>query len=310
MPKEPLELSVITLMYNTGREVIETIQSVHDEGYPGTLHEVFDDCSTDDSVEFVSAFIESKKLPCKLHRNAENLGINENKKKALRAVKGELILGLSDDLIYPGRIKKDVAIYEGLSIPERKRIFAFFGPVEMFDSESGKTIGLLDPFPEYAEVTIIPNSQMALLLLKSNIIPAISVTMIKSNVDQVEKPDGFFIEDYPLWVNAVLEGFDFLYRPHIATKYRQSEKSVQITRKQEVTRDKFECQKRLLKHNAIPIDAGRRELWYTLFNSLLDFDRKTWRLNFTELVRSERNWMNFIRGFLSALKRFIQKRIQ
>ena len=310
MAEEPLQLSVITLMYNTGREVIETIQSVHDEGYSGAVHEVFDDCSTDDSVELVSSFIENRNIPCILHRNTENLGINENKKRALKTVKGVLILGLSDDLIYPGRIQKDVAIYNSLSNRERKRIFAFFGPVEMFDGDSMKTIGLLDPFPEYSDVTIIPNRQMALLLLKSNIVPAISVTMIRSNVDQIEKPDGFFIEDYPLWVNAVLEGFDFLYRPHIATRYRQSEKSVQITRKQEVTRDKFECKKRLLKHKAISFETGMRELWYTLFNNFLDFDRKTWRLNFVELIRTERNLMNFIHGFLLALKRFIQKRIQ
>lgn len=309
MANEPIQLSVITLMYNTGREVIETIQSVDDEGYPGIAHEVFDDCSTDDSFELVSAFIEKYDIPCILHRNAKNLGINENKKKALKAVKGELILGLSDDLLYPGRIQKDVAIYNGLSVPERRRIFAFFGPVELFDGDSGKTLGVLDPFPESSDVTIIPNSQMALLLLKNNVIPAISVTMIKSNVDQVEKPKGFFIEDYPLWVNAVLEGFDFLYRPHIATKYRQGEKSVQITRKQEVTRDKFECKKRLLTHEAISFDVGRRELWYTLFNSFLGFERKTWIANFLELIRTEKNGWNCIRGLGSFLSRFIQKRI-
>ena len=145
---------------------------------------------------------------------------------------------------------------------------------------------------------------MALLLLKNNVIPAISVTMIKSNVDQVEKPKGFFIEDYPLWVNAVLEGFDFLYRPYTATKYRQSEKSVQITRKQEVTRDKFECKKRLLQHDAVSFDIGRKELWRTVFNDALAFNGSTWRKNVIYLIRTEANWMNAGAGFYSFLKRF------
>ena len=106
MAEEPVQLTVITLMYNTGREVIETIQSVHDEGYSGAVHEVFDDCSTDDSVELVSSFIENRNIPCILHRNTENLGINENKKRALKTVKGVLILGLSDDLIYLEEFKR------------------------------------------------------------------------------------------------------------------------------------------------------------------------------------------------------------
>ena len=309
MANSTVKVSVITLMYNTGKEVVETIRSVHEDSYPNLVHEIFDDCSTDDSVKRVSDYIQDRGLQSVLHENAYNLGINENKKKALNTVEGELILGLSDDLLYPGRVWSDVQLYSELKEHERDNLFGFFGPVEMFDTMTGETTQILDPFPELDQTTVITNDQMARLLLKKNVIPAISVTLIKSSVDRVEKPKGFFIEDYPLWVNAVLEGFDFLYRPFIATRYRQTAKSVQITRMAEVVRDKFYCKKLLLAHDSISVDLGQQELWRTYFNNILNFDSGERKLIIKLLFNEDLRIMNALKGFISFAKGFAKRHV-
>ena len=73
---------------------------------PDELH-VFDDCSTDNSVELLVHFAAQAAFPVHIHRNAERHGSIRNFEQAIRACSGTLIaLSDQDDIWHPERLRR------------------------------------------------------------------------------------------------------------------------------------------------------------------------------------------------------------
>ncbi len=60
-------ITVVTLVFNTGKYVLKGLESVKNQTYPKELiqHLIIDDCSTDDSVELIEKWISVSHYNCR-----------------------------------------------------------------------------------------------------------------------------------------------------------------------------------------------------------------------------------------------------
>ncbi len=133
--REPL-VSVITPVYNAGRYLRETIESVLKQTYKNIEFIIIDDCSSDDSNDIIKSFCDTRIV---FLQNEKNMGIEVSSNKALDYCKGEYIIFLDDDDIIPyDRIEYQINIME-----RRNDIIVHGGGYALIDEES-KIIYLAD----------------------------------------------------------------------------------------------------------------------------------------------------------------------
>ena len=101
-------VSVITPMHNSGRYILDTIESVKNQTYKNWEMIIIDDCSTDNSVELVKKYIQSDER-IKLIRLEENVGVAKARNKGIENSKGRYLAFLdSDDLWLPDKLNKQI----------------------------------------------------------------------------------------------------------------------------------------------------------------------------------------------------------
>ncbi|MBQ8272613.1 MAG: glycosyltransferase [Tidjanibacter sp.] len=109
MEKNDVLVSVVILTYNDAPFIEETLNSVKDQTYKNIELVVSDDCSTDDTVERCSRWLEqnrSRFTNVQLLTVEKNTGVTYNINRAQRAARGEWIKGLGgDDLLTPDCIE-------------------------------------------------------------------------------------------------------------------------------------------------------------------------------------------------------------
>ena len=87
MSKRPL-VSVIMSVYNEEEYIEKSLQSILNQTIQDFEVIIFDDCSTDDTVEIINNFKDNRIF---LYQNAENQGLTKNLNQGLRLAKGEYI---------------------------------------------------------------------------------------------------------------------------------------------------------------------------------------------------------------------------
>lgn len=138
MSREPV-VTVITLVYNTGRYVIQAIESVRNQTHKNIQHIIIDDCSTDDSVDIVKNWISKNNYTCELLIHQQNMGISKSLNEGLKLAKGKYVTFVSDDLFSPQKLNRQASIMENLS-----EEYAFiYSDIELFNSDSKEVLGTL-----------------------------------------------------------------------------------------------------------------------------------------------------------------------
>ncbi|VVN43726.1 hypothetical protein PS663_05623 [Pseudomonas fluorescens] len=130
------KVSVMMPTYNAERYVAAALDSILSQDYENIQIVVCDDASQDKTADIITAY--GLRYPEKITAviNSTNLGVTLNCNKALGLCEGEYIsLFAGDDLMLPGKISKQVAVMD--SAPD---IVLSYHPVEIFDSETDKTI--------------------------------------------------------------------------------------------------------------------------------------------------------------------------
>ena len=107
--KQPL-ISVIMSTYNDELYIEESLQSILNQTLTDFELIIYDDCSTDHTVEKIRAFHDPRiQLIC----NEENCGLTKNLNKGLRIAKGKYIARMDgDDISEQTRFEKQVAFFE------------------------------------------------------------------------------------------------------------------------------------------------------------------------------------------------------
>lgn len=100
-------VSIIMPSYNTGKYIVESIESVLRQTYSNWELIIVDDCSTDNTDEVVASYLNDSRI--KYLKNEKNSGAAVSRNYALREAKGKWIAFLdSDDLWLPDKLKKQI----------------------------------------------------------------------------------------------------------------------------------------------------------------------------------------------------------
>jgi glycosyltransferase involved in cell wall biosynthesis len=104
------KITVLMPAYNAGKYIGEAIQSVLNQSYSDWELLIVNDGSTDDTVEIVESYDDSR---IRLLNNPENLRLIKTLNRGLEEARGELIARLdADDLATPLRLELQVAALE------------------------------------------------------------------------------------------------------------------------------------------------------------------------------------------------------
>lgn len=99
-------VSIIMPSWNTGKFIVESIQSVIDQTYEKWELIIVDDCSTDDTDILVASFHDDR---IRYFKNKINCGAALTRNKAMREAQGEWIAFLdSDDLWMPKKLEHQI----------------------------------------------------------------------------------------------------------------------------------------------------------------------------------------------------------
>ena len=123
-------VSIIMPSYNTAQYIAGSIRSVLAQTYPNWELLIVDDCSTDDTDDVVSGFLDDARIH--YFRNENNSGAALSRNRALREARGKWIAFLdSDDLWEPEKLEKQIAFMK-----ENGYAFSYTNYVEIDETSS------------------------------------------------------------------------------------------------------------------------------------------------------------------------------
>lgn len=94
------KISVVAALYNKARELPPVLASYFAQSYAGETEFIFvDDCSPDSSAEVVRRAFESEGRPCRILRNARNLGNCVSRNAGIAAAGGDLVVVVDADCV-------------------------------------------------------------------------------------------------------------------------------------------------------------------------------------------------------------------
>lgn len=130
-------VSIVMPSYNTAGFIAETIESVLAQTYTNWELLIVDDCSTDNTDEVVSSFLNVEPR-IRYLKNERNCGAAVSRNRALREAKGRWVAFLdSDDLWMPEKLKKQIQFME-----ERDCRFSYTNYIEIdeFSEPNGRSV--------------------------------------------------------------------------------------------------------------------------------------------------------------------------
>ncbi|MCD8410896.1 glycosyltransferase family 2 protein [Tenacibaculum finnmarkense] len=185
------KVSIITPSYNSKNFIEATITSVINQGNQNWEMIIVDDCSKDNSVEFIERIIKNEPR-IRLIALDKNVGAAEARNVALRNAKGKFIAFLdSDDTWYPKKLEVQLKFMEDNDV-------AFsFSDYDVMDA-SGKSTNKTIKVPK--EITYKK-------YLSNTIIGCLTVVINKDKVGYFEMPNIKSSHDMALWLLILKKGY-------------------------------------------------------------------------------------------------------
>lgn len=203
-------ISVIIPVYNHGKYIRKTIESLLAQTYKNWELVVIDDGSKDNSAEVVKSF----KDPRIRYYYQENRGVTrlaETINNGLWKTAGELVTMLpSDDTWLPHRLEKQIPAFKN---PD---VVLCFGRMNLVD-ENDKIIGYFKLPGEFSRLNNNPLGLILHEMLLWNFIPQPTVLIRRAALKKIGgyiQPPGLLAEDYPTHLELALVGeFRFIDIP-------------------------------------------------------------------------------------------------
>lgn len=261
-----IKISVITLVYNTGKYIVEAIDSLHAQINKNVEHIIVDDKSTDNSVALIMSHIKVTDISVLFLGNQKNLGIAASKNIALKHAKGEFILGLDDDILLPNRICHDLDLIN--TLPNSVALFASVAELFHADGNEQTVYGKTGASNAQKEMHEIVSSQEMLNRLKiRNSIPAITTCIRTSVLKEIKYSEDYIFEDYPTWIRIAQNGHDFAFSGTTTTRYRRGNHSVSQTKKFTMDLDTIRVGFDLLNWTNLAFSKSERARWVRLVSN-------------------------------------------
>lgn len=218
-------VTIFTLVFNTGKYVIEALESVKANHYPNIQHIVIDDCSLDGtSVSLVEKWIEGNNYSCTFIKHQENKGICKSINEVIQLARGKYIFGVSDDLILPEKVWRQVGLLENAS-PDYGVVYS---DAYLIKEDGSPRFGTFIQY--HRQFVDIPQGDIFDTLLEGNFIPGMAVLTKMECFKKVGLYDeNLGYEDYDMWLRIAKE-YKFMFSDYISAKYRIHENALHLTK--------------------------------------------------------------------------------
>lgn len=185
------KVTVLMPVYNTEKYLRDAIESILDQTYSDFDFIISDDGSTDNSLEIIRSYNDSR---IRIVRHKENLGLISTLNEGIYLASTDLIARMdADDISYPDRLEKQVVAFENNS-----KLVLIGSDVDIIN-EYGKLISY-EPKPTN------PNS---IKIILSIICPIAHPTVVFKKEPVIKRGgyNNYYVaEDYDLWTRLVEDG--------------------------------------------------------------------------------------------------------
>lgn len=212
--EQPL-VTVIAISYNHAAYIKEALESVFNQTYPHIELIIVDDASTDTSADVIKESIQGRSV--QFFKNDLNAGNCQSFNKAFALSKGKYIIDFAlDDLMYPARIEKQVALFQ----QSGNEVGVVFTNVDLIDAD-GNTLNTHYPaFHHKHHTSKIPVGNVFDAVLSQYYINPVGM-MVRREV--FEKLNGYdsslAYEDFDFWIRSA-RLFEYRYLPEILSAKR------------------------------------------------------------------------------------------
>jgi glycosyltransferase involved in cell wall biosynthesis len=207
-------------IYNTGKYVAETLDSIKNQTYKNIELIVVNDGSTDDSAEQVEWWSKQNSYPIKFINNGKNIGLTKTCNIILDNANGKYLQKVdADDILLENKIERHVNILESSG----EQVAAVFSYVELID-ENGAF--LYQDYNERIGRSKESSGDFYYDLLELNFIPNPSVVSRTKILREVGGYDSTLLyEDWDMWLRLA-KSYKIYYDPEVTCYYRIHKESM------------------------------------------------------------------------------------
>ncbi len=223
-------VSVIMTVYNGERYIEKSLQSISNQTFKDFEIVIYDDCSTDNTVEIITDFLRHYKGDYYFIFGEKNVGCGEGRSKAIKRSVGKyLAIQDADDISLPDRLERQVNFLE-----DNNDIFCIGSFVIKIDEE-GEDCGEIEYPPEN-------NDEVVKAITEKCMNPILDPTTMfrREDFDEIEgyslDKSIWTVPDFDLWLRALLAGKEFHNIQEPLVRYRTNEEGVTRKHKEEMIR--------------------------------------------------------------------------
>ena len=242
--EQPL-VSVICACYNQSKFIAESLESVKNQTYKNLEVIIWDDFSSDNSVEIIENWIHhNEDLTIKFIKNEKNLGICKSLNNAFSFAQGKYLQILAlDDILLSTKIEKHVSILE--SSNDREALV--FTDAYLMDDDStlyqNKFIALHKKYLSLKTGNYFDD------LLLYNYVPGMAVLYKMSVLKKIGLWDESLVyEDYDMMLR-IAKDYHFIFDEEISVQYRFHQHNTHKTISNEMNESKFKIQLKYAGHD-------------------------------------------------------------
>lgn len=199
-------VTVLMTVYNGFPYIKEAIDSILNQSYRDFEFLIIDDCSTDNSVEIIKSYCDSR---IRLIKNEKNIGQTASLNKGIECAKGEYIARMDqDDISLPERLEKQMTLFQ------EKSQLDLLGSWAYQINSIGKIIKKFTPPTR--------NQDIIDYFVINNPFPHSSVVFRKESVQSISCYDESFqfVQDWDLWACMINGDMVFDIIPEELVKIR------------------------------------------------------------------------------------------
>ena len=211
MKKDPL-VTVLMAVYNGGRYLKSSIESVLNQTFKDFEFLIINDCSTDDSVKMIESFNDERIV---ILHNGKNLGQTKSLNVGLKLARGKYIARMdADDMAFPTWLEKLVTYFE------KKQKYAVIGAAAVVIDDTGRK----------KEIRRAPIN-LHEIIFRIFFAPPVNHVSVLMNKDIILKVGGYdeefkITQDYELWSQLIRKDYSITNVPDILVSYRVHSQSI------------------------------------------------------------------------------------
>ena len=212
--EQPL-VSVIAISFNHEPYIKEALESVYNQTYANIELIIIDDASTDDSAEVIESCIHNRSVH--FLKNETNLGNCKSFNKAYALSKGEYIIDFAlDDIMYPTRIQKQVALFQ----QSVANVGIVFTNVDILDTDGKHLYAHYPKFYHRSNASKIPVGNVFDAVLSQYYINPVGMMFRREVVEKINGYDeSLAYEDFDFWIRSA-RSFEYSYIQEILSAKR------------------------------------------------------------------------------------------